>query len=152
VGKTMRGKGTKCVVVVDGQGIPLGVQLASAKPSEHKLAESTLAQVRVPRPGRGRPRKNPRRVVADRGYDSDPMRQRLRKRGIDLIVPYRANSVLRRYQDLRKLRRYRKRWKIERTISWLQNFRRVLTRHDRIFTVYCGFVHLACLIVTLRHL
>ena len=80
------------------------------------------------------------------------MRQRLRKRGIDLIVPYRANSVLRRYQDLRKLRRYRKRWKIERTIAWLQNFRRVLTRHDRIFTVYCGFVHLACLMVTLRHL
>src|SRR5712692_10828229 len=46
VGKTMRGKGTKCVVVVDSQDLPLGVQLASAKPSEHKLAESTLAQVR----------------------------------------------------------------------------------------------------------
>jgi len=80
------------------------------------------------------------------------MRRRLRKRGIDLIVPYRANSVLRRYQDLRKLRRYRKRWKIERTISWLQNFRRVLVRHDRILSVYSGFVHLACLIVTMRYL
>jgi transposase len=152
VGKTMRGKGTKCVVVADGAGIPLGVQLASAKPSEHKLAESTLAQVRVPRPGRGRPRRKPLRVVADRGYDSDPMRQRLKRRGIELIVPYRRNSVLRRYQDGRKLRRYRRRWKIERTIAWLQNFRRVLVRHDRIFAVYCGFVHLACLMITLRHL
>jgi transposase len=152
VGKTMRGKGTKCVVVADGAGIPLGVQLASAKPSEHKLAESTLAQVRVPRAGRGRPRNKPLRVVADRGYDSDPMRRRLKRRGIELIVPYRRNSVLRRYQDGRKLRRYRRRWKIERTIAWLQNFRRVLVRHDRIFAVYCGFVHLACLMITLRYL
>lgn len=148
----MRGKGTKCVLVVDGKGLPLGVQLASAKPSEHKLAESTLAQVRVPRPGRGRPRMKPLRVVADRGYDSDPMRQRLKKRGIDLIVPYRRNSVLRRYDDGRKLRRYRRRWKVERAIAWLQNFRRVQVRYDRIFTVYQGFVHLACLMIVLRHL
>ena len=73
MGKTMRGKGTKCVLVIDGKGIPLGAQLASAKPSEHKLAESTLAQIRVPRSGRGRPRSKPKRVVADRGYDSDPI-------------------------------------------------------------------------------
>jgi len=65
VGKTMRGKGTKCVVVVDSQDLPLGVQLASAKPSEHKLAESTLAQVRGPRAGRGRPRHNPKRLAAE---------------------------------------------------------------------------------------
>lgn len=133
VGKTMRGKGTKCVVVVDGGGIPLGVQLANAKPSEHKFAESTLALIRVPRPGRGRPRSNPRRVVADKGYDSDPLRKRLGLRRIDFIVPYRCNSVLRRYQDGRKLRRYRRRWKVERTIAWLQNFRRVQVRYDRIF-------------------
>lgn len=117
VGKTRRGKGTKCVVVVDGQGIPLGAQLAPANVSEHKLAESTLARVRVPRPCRGRPRRRLRRVIADRGYDSDPMRARLRRQGTDLIVPYRANSVLRRYQDKRKLLRYRRRWKIERTFA-----------------------------------
>jgi len=149
----MRGKGTKCVVVVvDGGGIPLGVQLANAKPSEHKFAETTLALIRVPRPGRGRPRSKPRRVVADKGYDSDPLRKRLGQRRIDFIVPYRCNSVLRRYQDGRKLRRYRRRWKVERTIAWLQNFRRVHVRYDRIFSVYQGFVHLACLIIVLRHL
>jgi transposase len=152
VGKTMRGKGTKCVVVVDGGGIPLGVQLANAKPSEHKFAETALALIRVPRSGRGRPRTKPARVVADKGYDSDPLRERLRRRNIDFIVPYRCNSVLRRYQDRRKLRRYRRRWKVERTIAWLQNFRRVQVRYDRIFAVYQGFVHLACLIIVLRHL
>ena len=140
------------MVVVDGQGIPLGVQLASASPSEHTLAESTLAQVRVPRLGRGRPRTRLRRVIADRGYDSDPLRRRLRQRGTELIVPYRSNSVLRQFEDGRKLRPYRRRWKIERTFAWLQNFRRLLVRHDRILAVYQGFFHLACLIITLRHL
>jgi hypothetical protein len=74
VGKTRRGKGTKCMVVVDGRGVPVGAQLASAQISEHRLAESTLQQVNVPRRGRGRPRSRLRRVIADRGYDSDPLR------------------------------------------------------------------------------
>ncbi|MGB7553379.1 MAG: transposase [Candidatus Korobacteraceae bacterium] len=104
VGKTKRGKGTKWMVLVDGQGLPLGVRLESASPAEVTLAEATLAEVRVPRP-KGRPRQKPERVIADRGYDSDPLRQRLKKRGIDLIVPYRKNNQERRYEDGRKLRR-----------------------------------------------
>jgi hypothetical protein len=43
------------MVVVDGRGVPVGAQLASAQISEHRLAESTLEQVKVPRRGRGRP-------------------------------------------------------------------------------------------------
>ena len=91
-------------------------------------------------------------MVADRGYDSDPMRLRFRRRGIDLIAPYRCNSILRQYEDKRKLRRYRKRWKIERSIAWVQNFRRVYVRYDRILTVYLGFVYCACLLIALKHL
>jgi hypothetical protein len=86
VGKTKRGKGTKWMVLVDGQGLPLGVRLESASPGEATLAEATLAEVRVPR-AKGRPRQKPKRVIADRAYDSDPLRERLKKRGIELIVP-----------------------------------------------------------------
>jgi transposase len=152
VGKTRRGKGTKCMVVVDGRGVPVGTQLASAQISEHRLAESTLEQVKVPRSGRGRPRSRLRRVIADRGYDSDPLRLRLKRRGTELIAPYRSNNRHRRFEDLRKLRRYRKRWKIERTNAWLQNFRRIQVRYDRILTVFQGFFHCACLLITLRYL
>src|SRR5215813_1148623 len=60
VGKTKRGKGTKWMVLVDGEGLPLGVRLESASPREVTLAETTLAQVRVPRP-KGRPRQKPKR-------------------------------------------------------------------------------------------
>ena len=70
----------------------------------------------------------------------------------ELIVPYRKNVRNRRFEDKRKLRRYRKRWKIVRTNAWLQNFRRVQVRYDRILTVFQGFLHFACLLITLRHL
>ena len=149
VGKTKRGKGTKWMVLVDGGGLPLGVRLESASPGEAMLAEATLAEVKVPRP-KGRPRQKPKRVIADRAYDSDPLRQRLAKRGIDLIVPYRKNSRLRRHEDGRKLRRYKRRWIVERTNAWLGQFRRLLVRHEHLLSTYRAFFYLACLWITLR--
>ena len=150
VGKTKRGKGTKWMVLVDGQGLPLGVRLESASPSEVTLAEATLAEVRVPR-RKGRPRQKPERVIADRGYDSDPLRQRLQKRGIELIAPYRKNNKERRYEDGRKLRRYVRRWIVERTNAWLGQFRRLLVRHEHLLSTYRAFFYLACFWITLRH-
>jgi hypothetical protein len=55
------------------KGLPLGSTLASASPSEFKLAEKTLETVKVPRNGPGRPKKRPLRLIADKGYDSDPL-------------------------------------------------------------------------------
>jgi transposase len=148
VGKTKRGKGTKWMVLVDGEGLPLGVRLESASPSEVTLAEATLGEIRIPQP-KGRPRQKPKRVIADRGYDSDPLQERLRRRGIDLIVPYRENNRQRRYQDGRKLRRYKRRWTVERTFAWLGQFRRLLVRHEYLLTTYRAFFYLACLWITL---
>ena len=150
VGKTKRGKGTKWMVLVDGQGLPLGVRLESASPSEVTLAEATLSEVRVPR-RKGRPRQKPERVIADRGYDSDPLRQRLKKRGIELIAPYRKNNQGRRYEDGRKLRRYKRRWIVERTNAWFGQFRRLLVRHEHLLSTYRAFFYLACFWITLRH-
>jgi transposase len=128
-----------------------GSQLASASPAEVALAESTLKRISVPQT-RGRPRNRPLRVVADRGYDSDPLRWRLLQRGILLIAPHRKNRKKPSLNDGRTLRRYRKRWKIERTFAWLGNFRRLLVRHDHHLHIYEAFFHLACLIITLRYL
>ena len=74
VGKTKRGKGSKLMVLVDGQGTPLGVHLDSVSPAEVKLAEVTIQTVRVSGLGPGRPRTHPKRVIADKAYDSDPLR------------------------------------------------------------------------------
>jgi transposase len=106
----------------------------------------------VPRHGQGRPKQKPQRVIADKAYDSDPLRERLAKRGIDLICPYRENNKKKKYEDGRKLRRYKRRWRVERTFSWLGNSRRLVVRWDRDIVIYNAFFHVACLLLTLRRL
>jgi transposase len=138
------------MVVVDGQGIPLGIHVTSATPAEVTLVEPTLKTIRVPRRHGGAPRSKPRRLVADRAYDSDPLRGRLAQRGITLIVPYRANRKTRPYEDGRLLRRYRHRWIIERTFAWLGGFRRLLVRHERITSMYCALLYFAAALIALR--
>jgi transposase len=138
------------MVVVDGQGIPIGGTLASASPAEVKLAEQTLETVKVPRKGRGRPKKRPARLIGDKAYDSDPLRKRCKELKIDLIVPHRKNRKKSKKQDGRKLRRYRKRWKVERTFSWISNFRRLVVRYERLIEVYQGFFHLAIIMIVLN--
>src|SRR5919199_5881559 len=113
VGTTKRGKGTKWMVLVDGAGTPLGVYLDAASPAEVTLLEQTLDTVAVGRLGKpGRPRKRPERLIADRGYDSNPLRARLARRGIDPIIPARRNHKRATHQDGRKLRCYRRAWSL----------------------------------------
>lgn len=140
------------MVVVDGKGASLGVRLESASPAEVNLAEGTLKTVAVPRKGPGRPHCRPERIIADMGYDSDPLRRRLARRGIELIVPHHSNRKRPATQDGRTLRRYRRRWKVERTLAWIANFRRLVVRYDREIVVFSGFFHVACLLITLRAL
>jgi hypothetical protein len=87
VGKTKRGKGTQWLVVVDGHGVPVGNLLDAASPAEVKLVEATLETSAVPREGRGRPWKRPERLIYDKACDSDALRKRLSRRGIELICP-----------------------------------------------------------------
>jgi transposase len=139
------------MVVVDGQGLPLGNLLHSASPSEVKLVAATLATIRVGRRHRaGRPRQKPLRLIADRGYDSDPLRNQLARRGIELIAPHRKNRRKPATQDGRALRRYRRRWTVERTFAWLGNFRRLVVRYDRSLKIYQAFFHIACFMIVLR--
>lgn len=91
-----------------------------------------------------------KRLIVDRGYDSDPLRFRLQERGIDLICPHRRNRKKPKTQDGRKLRRYKHRWKVERTFAWLGNYRRLLVRWEHHLVVYRGFFHLACALITLK--
>lgn len=132
------------MVVVDGEGLPLGIQLASASPSEVKLIESTLAWTAIESAGRIK------RLIYDRAADSDPLRTRLGELGIELICPHRKNRKRAKTQDGRKLRRYRRRWKIERSIAWIGNYRRLVVRYERNWKIFQAFVHIACLLIALN--
>jgi len=142
VGKTERGKGTKLMAVADRDGLPLAVYAASASPHEVTLVEATLAEVLTA--------ERPQRLIGDKAYDSDPLDAELEEQGIEMIAPHKANRNKAPTQDGRPLRRYKRRWKIERLFAWLQNFRRVAMRFDFHDENYLGFVHLGCIRILLR--
>ena len=143
VGKTKRGKGTKLMVVADNASLPLAIYAESASPHEVRLVEETLQASFVSR--------QPVRLIGDKAYDSDPLDQELKAQGIEMIAPHKRNRKKPKTQDGRILRRYKRRWKVERFFAWLQNFRRVATRFDYKAENYLGFVHLGCIVILLRN-
>ncbi len=144
MGTTKRGKGTKLMVLADALGLPLGVHAASASAHEVTLVEATLAANCVD--------EEPERLIGDRAYDSDSLDEALAERGIEMIAPHRRNRRKPRTQDGRKLRRYKRRWKIERLFAWLGNFRRLVVRYERRVENYLGLVRLGCIVILLRYL
>jgi transposase len=142
VGTTKRGKGTKIMAIADGAGLPLAIHVESAAPHEVTLVAPTLATCFVD--------EQPERLIGDKAYDSDPLDARLAAEGIALIAPHRRNRTKPKTQDGRPLRRYKRRWKVERLIAWLQNFRRIIVRYEYYPENYAGFVQLGCLVILLR--
>lgn len=144
MGKTKRGKGTKLMAVADGAGLPLTVSAFSATPHEITLVELTLDALWLD--------EAPKRLIGDKAYDSDPLDHRLcDERQIELIAPHRSNRSKPKTQDGRKLRRYKRRWKVERLFAWLQNYRRILVRYERYLCNYLGFVQLGSIRILLQH-
>ena len=141
MGPTKRGKGTKLMVVADAFGLPLAAHATSASPAEVTLVHAALEARFVV--------EQPERLIGDKAYDSDPLDEQLAGQGIEMIAPNRRGRKV-QTQDGRPLRRYRRRWKVERLNAWLQNFRRILTRHEYHAENYLGFVHLGCIKILLR--
>lgn len=134
VGKTKRGKGTKIMAIAAVTSIPVAVTVDSASPHESQLVDATLAGSFLDR--------LPERLIGDKAYDSDPLDRHLAEEyGIEMIAPNRANR--RKSQDGRPLRRYQRRWAVERLFAWLQWFRRLVTRYEFHAENFLGMVHLA---------
>ncbi len=141
MGPTKRGKGTKLMVVADAFGLPVAIHATSASPAEVTLVQATLAARFLVA--------EPERIIGDKAYDSDPLDATLAAQGVEMVAPNRRGRKV-QTQDGRALRRYRRRWKVERLFAWLQNFRRILTRHEHKAENYLGFVHLVCIKILLR--
>lgn len=137
----------KVAVVTEATGIPIGVATDAANVPETVLAGAARADIpaAVPVPF-GVP------VIADRAYDSDPLREDLAADGYRLLSPHRKNRRKRPTNDGRRMRRYKRRWIVERTFAWVHSYRRVVTRYERRVDLYDGFVHLACAFIALNRL
>ena len=151
IGKTKRGKGTECMVVVMPrvflwEAIPtLLRQQRSGSPKRHSSNER-------PKKGPGRPRTRPKRVIGDKAYDSDPLRKRLRKRGINLLSPHRRNHRNVNRQDDLLWDRYKRRDIAERIFSWIGNFRRIVVRYEHQISMDEAFLQIACIMIIIKRL
>jgi transposase len=143
IGCTKAGKGVKIMIMVDARGLPIAVSTGSAGPHESTLVEPLfdfMASVDFPE-----------RLIGDKAYDSDRLDQEMARKGVELISPHRSNrKPENKTQDGRSLRRYKRRWTVERTIGWLQNYRRLCVRWEKSTAMFQGFLHLTCSILLMK--
>lgn len=129
------------MLLVDGNGVPLALTIRSAQQSEMKLALEVVDLCP----------KRPRRVVADRGYDWKVLRQELRARKITPYIPKRQGWKNKITHEMSKqlVYWYKKRWVVERTFAWLQNYRKLTVRWERSLITYAGLMHVALVMICL---
>lgn len=132
------------MAVSDRAGLPVALVVASASPHEVTLVERTLDARLVDA--------LPTTLIGDRAYDSDPLDERLRDLGVEMVSPHRKNRVKPATQKEGPLEGYKERWRVERLFAWLQNYRRILVRHERKLANYLGFVQLGCALILMRGL
>jgi len=143
VGETKKGKGTKIMGLTDAFGLPIAIDATSARPHEVTLVEKTLDACFLEH--------LPDKVIGDRAYDSDKLDGRLsEERGVDLIAPHKNNRKKPATQDGRPLRRFKKRWKVERLFAWLQNYRRLVVRYEYHLKNFLAMIQLGCIVILLR--
>lgn len=130
------------MAIADRSGLPVAACIGSATPHETKFVEAVLDARFVDQ--------QPARLIGDKAYDSDALDAKLKaERDIELIAPNRSNRRT-PSQDGRPLRRYVRRWKVERLFAWLQNFRRLVTRYERYAVNFEAFLLLGCAVILLR--
>ncbi len=132
------------MAIADANGLPIALHTEAASPAEVTLAEATLEAVHVD--------EKPFYVVADKAYDSDSLRRSMAEEDMILLAPHRSGRARPASHDGRSMRRYKKRWRIERMFAWLQNFRRLVVRYEYRAENFHAFVQLGAAIILLRHL
>lgn len=130
------------MAITDAGGVVLSVSLQSASPHEVTLVETTLEERFV--------EALPEKLIGDKAYDSDALDERLAEQGIEMIAPHRQGRKKLRTQDGRKLRRYKRRWKVERFFAWLYNYRRCIVRHENKAQNFKAIVLLASTMIFLK--
>ena len=133
------------MAIADRSGLPVAVGVESASPHEVKLVKDTIENRFTD--------EIPDRIIGDKAYDSDPLDDEVQSEyGVELIAPHKTNRKSKRTQDGRTLRRYTRRWRVERLFAWLHNYRRIVTRWEYKDQNYLAMVQLGCISILLRHL
>ena len=129
--------------MADGHGLPIAAGIACGQRHETQLVQATLTARFI--------KELPRRLIGDRAYDSDRLDAVLDAQGVEMIAPHHPRRRT-KTQDQRKLRRYRRRWLVERLFAWLMRFRRLVTRYEQKAENFLGLLRLGCAVILWRRL
>jgi transposase len=131
------------MALVDANGLPISLSVHAAPPHEVTLAFDLVQgcwTVEVPE-----------RIIGDKAYDSDELDAEFGSLGMELIAAHKKNRTKPKTQDGRKLRRGKRRWKVERFFAHLQNFRRMVVRYEEKSANYLGFALLSAIIMHVKY-
>jgi transposase len=144
LGRSRGGFGSKFHLLVDGNGLPLAVQVSPGQRHDSVLFESVMDAASVPQP-LGRPRTRPEHLGGDKGYSYDRIRKWLRARRVGAVIPQRDDQ--RENHKGRPLKfdkdKYRRRSIVEQCIGWLKECRRVCTRYEKLALNFLAMLKLA---------
>jgi transposase len=142
---TDKGKtGSKRHLVVDRKGIPLCVMLTASNVHDSMVLEDLIDGIEPIKRPRGRPRKRPEKLHADKAYDDKKCARALRKRGIKRRIARKG------VESSKKLGRHR--WIVERTLAWIAKYRRLTIRYERRDDMHEAFLSLGCSLICLNYL
>lgn len=146
-----KGKGVLIHSLTDAAGMPLANHTTPANGDERAQVMPLLDAVRLRTGRRGRPRKRPKVLVTDKGYDAKDLRQQLRRRGIRPQLPKRVWAT--RKPRGRPVKMDAPRFQAERTFAWLQKkYRRVVVRWERLAACFGAFLALATIHIWIQRL
>jgi putative transposase len=131
--------------LTEGSGVPLGLAIDGANRHDSKMVEPTLKSIPVKRP---KPTRNkPQGMCLDKGYDYDNVRDLVKEFGYTAHIKARGEEA----QAIKRQAGFKaRRWVVERTHSWMNRFRRILTRWEKKAENYLALLHLVCGLITYR--
>ncbi|WP_371441669.1 IS5 family transposase, partial [Dietzia sp. HMSC21D01] len=158
IGRSRGGLTTKIHSAVDGRGRPLANVVTGGQRNDGAMLEQVLADIHVPRHGRGRPRTRPDAVIADKAYSSGIIRRQLRNRGIAAVIPEKSDTIAARARRGSRGGRppkleadlYKGRNVVERSFALAKQWRALATRYDKLAITYRAAVTLCSILAWVR--
>jgi len=138
-------EGVKRSLLTEASGVPIGLAIDGANRHDCKMVEATIVSIPVVRP---RPtRQKSQGMCLDKGYDSQEVRDLVKEFGYTAYIRARGEEA----QAIKREAGFKaRRWVVERTHSWMNRFRRILTRWEKKSENFLALLHLVCAIITFR--